>query len=63
VAILSGLDKDVILQSIEIVTKQFASGERFNAPKAYRDTNVSSKVLRLVVGLTKVVQKRRQIFQ
>ena len=59
VAILSGLDKDIILQSIEVVTKQFALGERFNTPKDYQNTNVSSKVLRLIVGLTKIIQKRR----
>jgi len=59
VAILSGLDKNIILQSIEIVTKQLAAGERFNTPKDYKDTNVSSKVLRLIVGLTKIIQKRR----
>lgn len=62
-AILSGLDKDIILQSIEIVTKQFALGERFSAPKNYRDINVSSKVLRLVVGLSRIIQKRRRVSQ
>lgn len=59
VVILSGLDKDIILQSIEIVTKQFARGEKFNVPRNYQDTNVSSKVLRLIVGLAKIVQKKR----
>ncbi len=61
VAILSGLDRDIILQSIEIVTRQFALGERFNTPKDYQNLNVSSKVLRLVVGLSKIIQKRREI--
>lgn len=59
VLILSGLDKDIILQAIDITTKQVAAGEKFNVPRNYRDTNVSSKVLRLVVGLTKIIQKRR----
>lgn len=62
VAILSGLDKDIILQSIEVITKQFALGEKFNIPVNYRDKNVSSKVLRLIIGLTKIVQKRRGAF-
>ena len=57
VLILSGLDKDIILQAIDITTKQVATGEKFNVPRNYRDTNVSSKVLRLVVGLTKIIQK------
>ena len=62
VSILSGIDKEIILQSIEIVTKQFLSKERFNIPKNYKDTNVSSKVLRLIVGLTKIVQNDRGIY-
>ena len=57
--ILSGLDKNVILQAIDITTKQVAAGEKFNIPRNYRDTNVSSKVLRLVVGLAKIIQKKR----
>ena len=59
VLILSGLDKDIILQAIEIITKQFSIGEKFNIPKNYQDTNVSSKVLRLIVGLTKIIKKKR----
>ncbi len=59
VLILSGLDKDIILQAIDITVKQVAAGEKFNIPRNYRDTNVSGKVLRLVVGLTKIIQKKR----
>lgn len=58
-AILSGIGKDNILRAVNIVTKQFASGERFNVPRNYQDTNVSSKVLRLVIGLTEITQKKR----
>lgn len=59
VLILSGLDKDIILQAVDITTKQVAAGEKFNIPRNYRDTNVSSKVLRLIVGLTKIIQGKR----
>jgi UDP-N-acetylglucosamine 2-epimerase (non-hydrolysing) len=59
VLILSGLDKEIILQAINITTKQVAAGEKFNIPRNYRDINVSSKVLRLIVGLTKIIQKKR----
>jgi len=59
VFILSGLDKDIILQSIDIVTKQFKIGEKFNIPKNYQDINVSSKVLRIIIGLTKIIQTKR----
>ena len=61
VLILSGLDKDIILQAVDITTKQVAARERFNIPRNYRDTNVSSKVLRLIVGLTKIIKQRRAL--
>ncbi|NCO15426.1 MAG: UDP-N-acetylglucosamine 2-epimerase (non-hydrolyzing) [Candidatus Nealsonbacteria bacterium CG_4_10_14_3_um_filter_36_16] len=61
VLILSGMDKDIILQAIDITTKQVAASEKFNVPKNYQDTNVSSKVLRLIVGLAKIVKKRRTL--
>lgn len=59
VLILSGLDKNIILQAIDITTSQVTSGEKFNIPRNYKDTNVSGKVLRLVVGMTKIIQKKR----
>jgi len=59
VTILTGLNKDIVLKSIEIVTQQYNAGEKFNIPHAYRDINFSSKVLRHIVGLTKIIQKRR----
>ncbi|PIR41904.1 MAG: UDP-N-acetylglucosamine 2-epimerase (non-hydrolyzing) [Candidatus Yanofskybacteria bacterium CG10_big_fil_rev_8_21_14_0_10_37_15] len=55
VLILSGLDKDIILKSIEIVTKEFAQGYRHDTPNAYKGKNVSNKVLRTIVGLTKII--------
>jgi UDP-N-acetylglucosamine 2-epimerase (non-hydrolysing) len=59
VTILTGLDKEIVLKSIEIVTQQHAEGVQFNVPLAYKDTNFSSKVLRHIIGLTKITQKRR----
>ena len=59
VAILSGIDKDAVLQAIEITTKQVAAGEKFNVPRNYQDQNVSGKVLRLIAGLTGIVRQRR----
>jgi UDP-N-acetylglucosamine 2-epimerase (non-hydrolysing) len=59
VTILSGLDADSILQAIHIMTEQFKKGETFNVPKAYSDDNVSDKVLRHIVSLTKIVKRRR----
>ncbi|MBI4050169.1 MAG: UDP-N-acetylglucosamine 2-epimerase (non-hydrolyzing) [Candidatus Doudnabacteria bacterium] len=57
--ILSGFESGTVLKAIEIVTRQAAAGEIFDAPRNYRDANVSSKVLRHIVGLTTIVRKRR----
>jgi UDP-N-acetylglucosamine 2-epimerase (non-hydrolysing) len=59
VTILTGLDKDIVLKSIEVVTQQYTEGIKFNIPRSYTDTNFSSKVLRHIIGLTKITQKRR----
>ena len=61
IAILSGLQADIILQAIEVVTSQKARGEVFHVPEHYQDTNVSSKVVRHIVGLTKIVAKKRTV--
>lgn len=53
VSILSGLNEDMILKSIDIVTTEFAQGIKFNIPRNYQDTNVSSKVLRHIISLIK----------
>lgn len=61
VGILSGRNKDSVLHAIEIVTEERKKGIKMNVPRNYRDTNVSSKVVRLIAGLTKIVAKRRQV--
>lgn len=57
--ILSGLYKDSILEAIDITTRQLKAGEEYNIPFNYKDKNVSGKVLRLVVGLSRIIQKKR----
>ncbi|MEK7089451.1 MAG: UDP-N-acetylglucosamine 2-epimerase (non-hydrolyzing) [Patescibacteria group bacterium] len=61
VSILSGRNKDSVLQAIGVIVGERAKGVKMNVPRNYRDTNVSSKVLRHIVGLTKIIAKRRQI--
>ncbi|MAG44580.1 UDP-N-acetylglucosamine 2-epimerase (non-hydrolyzing) [bacterium] len=61
VLILSGLNQNIILQATDITIKQAQAREKFNIPKDYQDTNVSSKVLRLILGLTKIIQARRNL--
>ena len=59
VAILTGLDREIVLKSVEVVNTQLNEGVKFNTPRSYRDINFSSKVLRHIIGLTKITQKRR----
>jgi UDP-N-acetylglucosamine 2-epimerase (non-hydrolysing) len=57
-AILSGLDKSMVLQSIEIITGQFAANENFKAPGCYRETNVSGKIVRLIASQAKNILRK-----
>ncbi len=58
VLILSGIDKDSILRAVEITTRQFKAGEKFDVPRAYSGVNVSGKVSRLIVGLAKIIPRK-----
>ena len=57
--ILTGLDKDIILQSISIAIKQSKEGEKFDFPPAYKNTNVSNKVLRIIIGFSKIIKRKK----
>jgi len=49
------------LQAVEIATSQFLAGKRFDVPVDYRTTNVSDKVLRLIVGWAGIIKKKKEI--
>jgi len=57
--ILTGVNTDVILQSIEVARKQYDEDIFFATPEAYQDTNVSDKVLKLIIGMSKLVRKKK----
>ncbi len=57
--ILTGVDAQIILTSIEIVKKQVEDNIKFKTPSDYQEENVSDKVIRLVVGLNKIVPKKK----
>lgn len=59
VVMLSGRSKNAVLPAIEVTVGERAKGIKMNVPLNYRDTNVSSKVLRHIVGLTKIVARKR----
>ncbi|MCK4730449.1 MAG: UDP-N-acetylglucosamine 2-epimerase (non-hydrolyzing) [Candidatus Aenigmarchaeota archaeon] len=56
--IMTGIDSEIILNSIEIVVDQKKRGVKFLCPENYRDTNVSEKVVRLIIGLSKLIKKK-----
>jgi UDP-N-acetylglucosamine 2-epimerase (non-hydrolysing) len=49
-AILSGLDKGMVLHSIEIIAGQTAKKVRFLPPACYQEANVSDKIVRLIAS-------------
>lgn len=57
--ILTGIDTDVILQSIEVARKQYEDNVSFATPEAYQDTNVSDRVVKLILGMSKLVRKKK----
>ena len=61
VAILAGRGSDEILLAIDVTVGERAKGIKMNVPRNYRDTNVSSKVLRHIVGLTGIIKKKRAL--
>ncbi len=61
VAILAGRSRDAILLSIAVTVGERAKGIKMNIPRNYRDVNVSSKVLRHIVGLTGMLKKKRAL--
>lgn len=52
VIILAGFNKNSIVNAIEVTVK--AKGEEKVVPDDYKDTNVSSKVVKLIMGLTAI---------
>lgn len=57
--ILTGINMDVILQSIEVARKQYEDKISFTTPEAYQNINVSDIVVKLIIGMSKLVKKKR----
>lgn len=57
--ILTGVYSEVILQSIEVARKQYEASIKFSTPEAYQDTNVSDRVLKLIIGMSKIIRKKK----
>lgn len=61
--IITGLSSDVILNSIEVAVNQKKENVNFLCPQDYVDTNVSEKVVRLILGLSKIIVKKKYFIE
>ena len=52
--ILTGFNKDTIVSAVELVVNQERSGEIPEIPEGYKLKNVSSKVVKLIMGLSSI---------
>lgn len=55
--ILTGFDKDIIMNSIDLVIKEFGNKKYDRIPVEYEISNTSWRVLKLIMGLTKLSNK------
>lgn len=59
--ILSGVNLSSILLSIEVAREQLEEAISFKTPTDYQDENVSDKVIRLIIGLSKLIPMRKYL--
>lgn len=57
--ILTGTDPKIILTSVDIVKKQSENNVKFSNPSDYQEINVSDKIVRLVIGMSKIVKRKK----
>ncbi len=57
--ILTGINSQSILLSIDVVRKQYEADIKFLIPNDYQELNVSDKVVRLIIGMSKIVLKKK----
>ena len=57
--ILAGVQKDGVLLAIDTAIRQVEVGEKFQIPNEYKESNVSGKVVRLIIGLAKIVKDKK----
>ena len=59
--ILSGLDKDVLIQAVEIATMENEHYSIKEIPEEYKITNTSLRVIKLIQGTTKLTARWRNL--
>jgi len=61
--ILTGMNSTSILLSIEVARKQYEQSVNFSVPFDYCDLNVSDKVIRLIIGYSKLIPKKKYFIE
>ena len=56
--VITGLDPETVLTSVNVATSEPVDLERSPMPEEYATRNVSSKVVRIILGMTKIVDER-----
>ncbi len=54
VIVLAGLNRNSIIEAIEMTVTEKEKGQQIVVPEDYKDTNVSSKVVKLIMSLTAI---------
>ena len=60
VLILSGMDEDNVISAVDAVVDQSARGEEIIIPDDYRDVNFSLKIVRHILGLTRILMEKKK---
>ena len=55
--IMSGYKMERVLKAVDVVTSQFINGEKFNTITDYSTTNVSKKIVRLILSYTEYINE------
>jgi len=59
--ILTGVNVDTILTAIDIVRQQYEENILFQKPIDYQNVTVSDKVVRLIVGMSRLIPKKKYL--
>ena len=59
--ILGGVEKDILINSIKIITAERKSDAEM--PELYKNTDCSDRVLKMIMGLSRLIDRRRTIVE
>ena len=59
--ILTGFNKDTIISAVELLVNQEKAGEILEIPEGYKIKDVSTKVVKLIMGLTSIRKYHKKI--